>query len=108
MTEVREGNTGDVRNLSWGDFRRDAGRLAAAMKARGVKEGDRIVLVGANSIETLLVFTAATWLGAIFSSSSTDMGVKGILQRTTQVDPKVRMTSHSACFHADFRVVHLL
>ncbi|KAJ0379421.1 hypothetical protein COL26b_002264 [Colletotrichum chrysophilum] len=88
VTEVREGNTGDVRNLSWGDFRRDAGRLAAAMKARGVKEGDRIVLVGANSIETLLVFTAATWLGAIFSSSSTDMGVKGILQRTTQVDPK--------------------
>ncbi|EQB53733.1 acetoacetate-CoA ligase [Colletotrichum gloeosporioides Cg-14] len=91
VTEVREGNTGDVRNLSWGDFRRDAGRLAAAMKARGVNEGDRIVLVGANSIETLLVFTAATWLGAIFSSSSTDMGVKGILQRTTQVDPKTEL-----------------
>ncbi|KAK2048493.1 acetoacetate-CoA ligase [Colletotrichum somersetense] len=88
VTEVREGNRGDVRNLTWGQLRRDAGSLAAAMKARGVTEGDRIVLVGANSIETLLVFTAATWLGAIFSSSSTDMGVKGILQRTTQVDPK--------------------
>nr|XP_036579205.1 acetoacetyl- synthase [Colletotrichum truncatum]KAF6786691.1 acetoacetyl- synthase [Colletotrichum truncatum] len=52
VTEIREGNTGEVRNLTWGDFRRDTGRLAAAMKARGVKEGDRIVLVGANSIET--------------------------------------------------------
>ncbi|KAF6824895.1 acetoacetyl- synthase [Colletotrichum plurivorum] len=88
VTEIREGNAGEVRNLTWGQFRKDAGRLAAAMKARGVREGDRVVLVGANSIETLLVFTAATWLGAIFSSSSTDMGVKGILQRTTQVDPK--------------------
>ncbi|KAK6219987.1 acetoacetate-CoA ligase [Colletotrichum tabaci] len=88
VTEVREGNRGDVRNLTWGELRRDAGSLAAAMKARGVAQGDRIVLVGANSIETLLVFTAATWLGAIFSSSSTDMGVKGILQRTVQVDPK--------------------
>ncbi|TEA18265.1 Acetoacetyl-CoA synthetase [Colletotrichum sidae] len=88
VTEVREGNAGDVRELTWKELRAGAGRLAAAMKARGVAEGDRVVLVGANSIETLLVFTAATWLGAIFSSSSTDMGVKGILQRTTQVDPK--------------------
>jgi hypothetical protein len=59
------------------------------MEARGVAKGDRIVLVGANSIETLLVFLAATWLGALFSSSSTDMGVSGILQRTVQVSPKV-------------------
>ncbi|UQC82271.1 acetoacetate-CoA ligase [Colletotrichum lupini] len=88
VTEIREGNRGDVRNLTWGELRRDAGRLAAALKARGVKEGDRVILVGANSIETLLVFVATTWLGGIFSSSSTDMGVKGILQRTTQVDPK--------------------
>lgn len=91
VTEIREGKTSETRDLSWGDFRKDAGRIAAAMKARGVREGDRIVLVGANSIEALLVFTATTWLGAIFSSSSTDMGVKGILQRTTQVDPKVSL-----------------
>lgn len=107
VTEVREGNQGDVRNLTWGQLRRDAGRLASAMKARGVSEGDRIVLVGANSIETLLVFTAATWLGAIFSSSSTDMGVKGILQRTTQVDPKVSHPA-SATIPCSHQSVHIL
>jgi acetoacetyl-CoA synthetase len=89
VTEIREGRT-SVRDCSYGDLRFRAARLAGAMIASGVKKGDRVVIVGSNSIETLLVFLATTWLGAIFSSSSTDIGVKGILQRTVQVDPKVR------------------
>jgi acetoacetyl-CoA synthetase len=88
VTEVREGNT-SIREWTWAQLRHGAGQLAAALKARGIKKGDRVVLVGANSVETLLVFLATTWLGGIFSSSSTDMGVGGILQRTTQIDPKV-------------------
>jgi acetoacetyl-CoA synthetase len=88
VTEVREGNS-SVRSFTWADLRREAGRLASAMKARGVKKGDRIVLVGANSFETLLIFLATTWLGGLFSSSSTDMGASGILQRTVQINPKV-------------------
>lgn len=87
ITEVREGG-GEVREVTWRQLRAEAGKMAAAMKARGVKKGDRIVLVGANSVDTALIFIAATWLGAMFSSSSTDMGVGGILQRTVQIDPK--------------------
>jgi len=94
MTEVREGGS-EVRNVTYGELRRRAGRLAAAMKARGVVKGDRVVLVGANSVETLVVLLATAWLGAIFSSSSTDMGVKGILQRAVQVNPKVRILDPS-------------
>ncbi|KAM0335683.1 hypothetical protein ACHAQA_000732 [Verticillium albo-atrum] len=98
LTEVREGNSA-VRSIKWGQLRRDAGKLASAMKARGVSKGDRIVLVGANSYETLLVLTAATWLGAVFSSSSTDMGVSGILQRTVQVDPKFIFFDDAALYN---------
>ena len=94
VTEVREGNSA-TREITWGRLRREAGRVAAAMKARGVQRGDRVVLVGANSVETLLVFLATTWLGALFSSSSTDMGVNGILQRTLQVTPKVSFCPRS-------------
>jgi len=86
VTEVREAGS-SVQHVSWAELRRRAGQLAAAMAARGVRRGDRVVVVGANSVETLLVWLATTWLGGIFSSSSTDMGVKGILQRTVQVDP---------------------
>jgi len=88
FTEIREGNT-EVRHFSWAALREDAGRLAAALNRRGIREGDRVVVVGSNSLHTLLVFLATTWLGAIFVSASTDMGVDGILQRTVQIDPKV-------------------
>ncbi|RDA92354.1 hypothetical protein CP533_4393 [Ophiocordyceps camponoti-saundersi (nom. inval.)] len=87
LTEVREGNT-DVVHVTFGQLRQRVARLASAMKAAGVSEGDRIVMVGANSCQTLVVFLATLWLGAIFSSSSTDMGVSGLLQRLRLIRPK--------------------
>ena len=88
ITEVREGAS-ETREVTFGELRALVGRLAAAMKERGVRKGDRVVVVAANSVETLAVWLASAWLGAVFSSSSTDMGVKGILQRAVQVNPKV-------------------
>lgn len=88
VTEVREGAT-EIRHVSWAQLRREAGELAGAMKARGVRKGDRVVVVASNSVDTLKVLLAITWLGGLFSSSSTDMGTKGVLQRTLQVTPKV-------------------
>ncbi|KAF4502068.1 acetoacetate- ligase [Fusarium agapanthi] len=87
ITEVREGNS-SMKNVTWGELRRRVGKLAGALKQRGVKKGDRVVMVGAHAVETLVVFLATTWLGGLFSSSSTDMGVGGLLQRTVQIDPK--------------------
>jgi acetoacetyl-CoA synthetase len=88
LTEVREGAT-EIRDVSWAQLRKETGELAAAMKAHGVKKGDRVVVVASNSLDTLKVFLATSWLGGLFSSSSTDMGVKGVLQRALQVTPKV-------------------
>lgn len=87
VTEVREGNT-EVRDVTWGELRRRVAELAGALAARGVGRGDRVVCVGGHASETLVVFLATTWLGGVFSSSSTDMGVKGLLQRTVQINPK--------------------
>jgi acetoacetyl-CoA synthetase len=88
LTEIREGYT-EVRNVSWGQLRDEAAVLASAMKEHGVRKGDRVVVVASNSVDTLKVFLAVTWLGGMFSSSSTDMGVQGVLQRALQVTPKV-------------------
>jgi acetoacetyl-CoA synthetase len=88
LTEVREGAT-EIRDVSWGQLRREVAQLASAMKGHGVRKGDRVVVVASNSVDTLKVFLAVTTLGGIFSSSSTDMGVQGVLQRTLQVTPKV-------------------
>lgn len=95
LTEVREGNT-DARDVTWAELRASVARLASAMSKRGVVRGDRVVVIGAHSVQTLVVFLATAWLGAIFSSSSTDMGVAGLLQRTALITPKVRRVAAAA------------
>ncbi|KAJ5138286.1 AMP-dependent synthetase/ligase [Penicillium bovifimosum] len=99
VSEVREGAAHEVVHLTWGELRRRTGALIQAMKAHGVVRGDRIALCAANSIETLLVFLAATALGAIFSSSSTDMGVKGVLDRLLQIKPRWLFMDDSAVYN---------
>lgn len=86
-TEVREGCT-EIRDCSWKEIRERTALLANAMRARGVGKGDRIAVVASNSIDTLTVFYAVTALGGLFSSSSTDMGTKGVLDRLLQIKPK--------------------
>jgi acetoacetyl-CoA synthetase len=86
ITEVREGAT-EIKDFTWGELRRRVGLLANAMRARGVRKGDRVAVVASNSMDTLTVFLAVTSLGGLFSSSSTDMGTKGVLDRLRQIHP---------------------
>ena len=88
-TEVREGSFLEpIKQVTWKELRERVGRLSQAMKAHGVRKGDRVALVASNCLDTLTVFLAVTALGGLFSSSSTDMGTKGILERLTQIEPK--------------------
>lgn len=86
LTEIREGNT-EVRHLPWADLRRRVGLLANAFRAKGVKKGDRVAVVASNSFDTFICFMAIVSLGGLFSSSSTDMGTQGILERLLQINP---------------------
>lgn len=85
---MREGGTEEQR-FTWGELRKDVLALASVMRVKGVGKGDRIAIVAANGYDTLKVFLACTAVGAIFSSSSTDMGKQGILDRLDQIKPKV-------------------
>lgn len=87
VTEVREGCT-EIQHYTWKDIRERVGLLANAMRARGIRKGDRVAIVASNSLDTLTVFYAVTSLGGIFSSSSTDMGTRGVLDRLRQIKPK--------------------
>jgi acetoacetyl-CoA synthetase len=86
LTEIREGNT-EIRHLSWGDLRRRVGLLANAFRAKGLKKGDRVAVVASTSFDTFICFMAIASIGGLFSSSSTDMGTKGILERLLQIKP---------------------
>lgn len=86
-TEVREGCT-EIRDFTWSELRERVAELAQAMKVHHVGKGDRVAVVASNSFDTLVVMLAVTALGGLFSSSSTDMGTKGVLDRLLQIKPK--------------------
>ncbi len=64
-------------------------RFAQALTARGVKPGDRVCGYMPNMPETVIACLGAAAIGAVWSSCSPDFGVKGVLDRFGQIEPKV-------------------
>ncbi len=63
-----------------------------AMKANGIEKGDRVAGYMPNMPETIIAALAAISLGAIWSSASPDFGVQGVLDRFSQIEPKMLVT----------------
>ena len=55
----------------------------------GIKKGDRVAAFMPNIPETIIGMLATSSLGAIWSSCSPDFGINGVLDRFTQIEPKV-------------------
>jgi len=98
FTEVREGCT-SVRDITWRELRQRVAQFASALRAHGVAKGDRIAVVAGNSRDTLAIWLATASVGGIFSSSSTDMGSKGILERLKQVRPRWCFVDEGALYN---------
>ena len=63
--------------------------LACALRAAGVRPGDRVAAWLPNIVEAQLAMLAAASIGAVFSSTSPDFGVDGVLDRFGQIEPVV-------------------
>ena len=81
--------------ISWNDLYLRVARLAARLRMDGVQKGDRVCAVAANVPETVVCMLATASIGAIWSSVSPDFGVEGVLERFSQIEPKV-------FFHSDW------
>ena len=75
--------------MSWAELERQAGCVAAWLRAMGVKPGDRVVAYMPNIPETVVAFLACASLGATWSSCSPDMGSASVVDRFKQIEPKV-------------------
>ncbi|MDR6710906.1 acetoacetyl-CoA synthetase [Pseudomonas hunanensis] len=60
-----------------------------ALQACGIQPGDRVAAVMPNTWQTLVAMLACTSIGAVWSSSSPDFGVHGIIDRFGQIEPKL-------------------
>jgi acetoacetyl-CoA synthetase len=77
------------RRVSWSELHGLVSRLQQYLISRGVAAGDRVAAVTANTPEAVAGVLAAASLGAVWSSCSPDFGVKGVLDRFGQIEPKI-------------------
>jgi acetoacetyl-CoA synthetase len=79
----------DVGEWTWGQLREQVRRIRAGLASMGVRRGDRVVAYMPNIPETLAAFLATSSLGAVWSSCSPDFGVGSVVDRFSQIEPKV-------------------
>uniref|UniRef100_A0A8B9RYR3 Acetoacetyl-CoA synthetase n=1 Tax=Accipiter nisus TaxID=211598 RepID=A0A8B9RYR3_9AVES len=79
----------EILKITFEELRQAVALYAAAMRKMGIKVGDRVVGYLPNSIHAVEAMLAAASIGAIWSSTSPDFGINGVLDRFSQIQPKL-------------------
>ena len=74
---------------SWHELSINASKISKFLKGINIKKKDRVAAYMPNIIETVEAFISSSSLGIIWSSCSPDFGVKGLVERFSQISPKV-------------------
>ena len=75
--------------LSWKDLNSNVAQISSWMKSCGIKKGDRVVAYLPNIPETVTAYISTSVVGAIWSSCSPDFGTAGVIDRFSQISPKI-------------------
>lgn len=75
--------------VSWEQLYHDTAAFQQTLIRLGVEKGDRVVAYSSHIYETIVAFLATASLGAIWSSASPDFGTQSVIDRFTQIEPKV-------------------
>ena len=75
--------------LSWEKLNLNVARVSSWMKSNGINKGDRVAAYLPNIPETVTAYISTTALGAIWSSCSPDFGTSGVIDRFSQIAPKI-------------------
>ena len=86
---VGRNERGRGRTLTYAELGNEVAEVAAALRACGVGVGDRVAGFIPNIPEAVVAMLATATLGAVWSSCSPDFGVKGVVDRFGQIEPKV-------------------
>lgn len=84
--------------MTYAELYDEVARVASSLRTAGVQAADRVVGFMPNMPETIIAMLAATSIGATWSSCSPDFGIKGVLDRFGQIQPKVLFTADGYFF----------
>ena len=80
---------GENRSITWRKLSRETSAISSSLKEMGVKRGDRVAAIVPNIPEAVIGLLSCASLGAIWSSCSPDFGAPSILDRFSQIKPKI-------------------
>jgi acetoacetyl-CoA synthetase len=89
MAMVSENELGEVKELSWPELKRQVASVALSLQGMGVQRGDRVAAYMPNIPETIIACLATISIGAVWSVCAPDMGTPAVLDRFSQITPKV-------------------
>ena len=99
---IFKGESQPVRKLTYAELYSEVAKTAAALRTAGVEKGDRVAGFVPNMPESIIAMLATTSIGAIWSSSSPDFGIKGVLDRFSQIEPKVLFAANGYFYNGKF------
>lgn len=85
--------------VTWGELRRRVALLAETFRRVGVKKGDRLAHVSANTVSPVVATLASNSVGAIYSLIATDAGPQAIYGRLAQIRPKLLFTDDAVIYN---------
>ncbi|ODT31793.1 MAG: acetoacetate--CoA ligase [Kaistia sp. SCN 65-12] len=96
---------GTRRRWSWDELRQMVSRLQQALLGLGIGAGDRVAGMLPNMPETVAMMLATASIGAVWSSCSPDFGPRGVLDRFSQIAPKLFVTVDG--YHYNGKVIDI-
>ena len=79
--------------LSWKDLNLNVATISRWMKLQGLKKGERVAAYLPNIPETVVAYISTAVLGGIWSSCSPDFGTTAVIDRFSQIKPKILFIS---------------
>ena len=86
---IFKSENGYKNKLTWEKLNLDVAKISNWLKSNKVYKGDRVAAYLPNLPETVTAYLGTTAIGAIWSSCSPDFGVEGVIDRFSQISPKI-------------------
>ncbi|XP_063081554.1 acetoacetyl-CoA synthetase isoform X3 [Cavia porcellus] len=96
---AREGRE-EIVKVTFEELRQQVALFAAAMRKMGVQKGDRVVGYLPNGVHAVEAMLATASIGAIWSATSPDFGVNGVLDRFSQIQPKLLFSVEAVVYNS--------
>ena len=92
ITFISENGYKEIRN--WNDLNKNVKNISKYLKKLNIKSKDRIAAYMPNIPETVEAFLSSVAIGATWSSCSPDFGTNGVIERFSQIRPKILIVTN--------------